>query len=46
MRDNPADNEYILELAYRPPLDWETLLDFMRLRAIPGAEAVEADTFR
>jgi AraC family transcriptional regulator of adaptative response / DNA-3-methyladenine glycosylase II len=33
-------------LAYRPPLDWDGLLDFFRRRAIPGVELVEGDCYR
>jgi len=29
-----------VKLPYRPPYDWEALLDFLRLRAIPGVETV------
>ena len=29
------------ELAYRPPYDWPSLLDFLRARAIAGVESVE-----
>jgi len=38
--------EFELRLAYRPPLDWAGLLDFLRPRAIPGVEQVEADVYR
>lgn len=34
-----------LELGYRPPYDWEGLLGFLRLRAIPGVEWVTEDTY-
>ena len=30
-----------LRLRYKPPYDWESLLDFLRARAIPGVELVE-----
>ena len=30
----------VLRLAYRPPYDWDAILDFLSLRAIPGVEAV------
>ena len=35
-----------LSLAYRPPYDWERIIAFFRLRAIPGVEWVENDAFR
>ncbi len=33
------------ELAYRPPLDWDSLLGFLRQRAVPGTEAVVDGVF-
>lgn len=30
-----------VELGYRPPFAWERILGFLRMRAIPGVEAVE-----
>ncbi|MFZ5668452.1 MAG: AlkA N-terminal domain-containing protein [Pseudomonadota bacterium] len=35
-----------LLLRYRPPYDWDGLLDFLRLRAIPGVESVEDGVYR
>ncbi len=35
-----------LRLSYRPPLDWTALLDFLRARAIPGVESVNAESYR
>ena len=35
-----------LRLAYRPPFDWDSLLDFLRPRATPGVEEVTADEYR
>lgn len=35
-----------LELGYRPPLDWDALLAFLALRAIPGVEEVEGGFYR
>lgn len=34
-----------LKLSYRPPFDWVGHLDFLRLRAIPGVERIENDTY-
>jgi AraC family transcriptional regulator of adaptative response / DNA-3-methyladenine glycosylase II len=34
-----------IRLAYRPPFAWSTLLAFLRLRATPGVESVEGDTY-
>jgi len=35
-----------LRLTYRPPFDWQQMLAFLRDRATPGVERVEADTYR
>jgi AraC family transcriptional regulator of adaptative response / DNA-3-methyladenine glycosylase II len=34
-----------LHLTYRPPYDWNGILDFLSLRAIPGVERVEAGAY-
>ncbi len=34
-----------LRLAYRPPYDWDAIIGFLRLRAIPGVESVEAGCY-
>jgi AraC family transcriptional regulator, regulatory protein of adaptative response / DNA-3-methyladenine glycosylase II len=39
------DEAIRLRLAYRPPYDFAALLDFFRLRAIAGLEAVSADRY-
>lgn len=33
-------------LSYRPPLDFIRMLDFLRMRAIPGVEAVDGECYR
>src|SRR5690348_8609681 len=39
--DRGSDAEAVrLSLPYQPPYDWEAMLGFLRLRAIPGVEAV------
>jgi AraC family transcriptional regulator, regulatory protein of adaptative response / DNA-3-methyladenine glycosylase II len=35
-----------LRLRYRPPYDWDSILDYLRARAIPGVETVENGTYR
>ncbi|HEY1274854.1 MAG TPA: AlkA N-terminal domain-containing protein [Thermoleophilaceae bacterium] len=35
-----------LRLAFRPPLDGESLIGFLAARAVPGVESVEATTYR
>src|SRR5271156_2569793 len=34
------------QLEYRPPLAWDSLLAYLRLRAIPGVESVDATHYR
>jgi AraC family transcriptional regulator of adaptative response / DNA-3-methyladenine glycosylase II len=41
-----AAESMTLFLAFRPPFAWETLLNFLRQRAIPGVEAVNASQYR
>ncbi len=36
----------VLRLGYRPPLDWDGLLAFLRGRAVPGVEEATAGTYR
>ena len=46
-RSTGADGgSLVLRLAYRPPLDWEGLLSFLRPRALPGVEEVRAESYR
>jgi AraC family transcriptional regulator of adaptative response / DNA-3-methyladenine glycosylase II len=35
-----------LRLPYHPPLDWDSLLEFLAARAIPGVEVVQRDRYR
>ena len=35
----------VFELAYRPPYDWDAMLDFLRARAVAGVEHVSADAY-
>lgn len=35
-----------IRLRYRPPYDWNGILDFLRARAIPGVEVVENGMYR
>jgi AraC family transcriptional regulator of adaptative response / DNA-3-methyladenine glycosylase II len=36
-----AGSALSLHLAYRPPYDWDAIIGFLKLRAIPGVESVE-----
>lgn len=40
------ENEYVFKLHFRPPYQWNSMLDFLAVRAIPGVEAVEQSTYR
>ncbi|WP_257455282.1 DNA-3-methyladenine glycosylase 2 [Archangium lipolyticum] len=44
--DTEGARSLVLRLDYRPPLDWEQLLGFLRGRAIPGVELVGGDEYR
>jgi AraC family transcriptional regulator of adaptative response / DNA-3-methyladenine glycosylase II len=37
---------YRFRLAYRPPYDWDSMLSFLRARATPGVESVDAFHYR
>ena len=41
-----ADGGLTLRLPFRPPLDWDAMLDYFAARAITGVEHVECDTYR
>lgn len=41
----PVQDDIILRLSYRPPFHWRSMLDYLRLRAIPGVEHVTQDTY-
>jgi AraC family transcriptional regulator, regulatory protein of adaptative response / DNA-3-methyladenine glycosylase II len=40
------ENEYLFRLRFRPPYDWNGMLAFLKPRATPGVEAVEAGIYR
>jgi AraC family transcriptional regulator of adaptative response / DNA-3-methyladenine glycosylase II len=42
----PAGEAISLTLRYRPPYDWDGMLAFLAMRAIPGVEAVENNVYR
>jgi len=39
------EKNVVLRLRYRAPYDWESMLGFLRTRAIPGVEIVEAERY-
>jgi len=42
----PVTGGLALRLPYRPPLDWESVLEFLAARAIPGVETVYGNHYR
>ncbi|HEU5402201.1 MAG TPA: AlkA N-terminal domain-containing protein [Terriglobales bacterium] len=40
------ENEYSFHLRFRPPFQWQKLLEFLAPRATPGVELVEGDSYR
>jgi AraC family transcriptional regulator of adaptative response / DNA-3-methyladenine glycosylase II len=40
-----SDDGFVCELAYRPPLDWESMLSFLALRAVQGVEAISENCY-
>jgi AraC family transcriptional regulator of adaptative response / DNA-3-methyladenine glycosylase II len=43
----PLDQAQLqLKLAYRPPYDWDAMLQFLGVRAIPGVEWVDGQSYR
>ncbi len=42
----PGEGGVRLQLQYRPPYDWEGVLDFFRRHAIAGVECVEQQTYQ
>jgi AraC family transcriptional regulator, regulatory protein of adaptative response / DNA-3-methyladenine glycosylase II len=45
-RDGYAGGALTMRLAYRPPLDWKSLLGFLHTRAIPGVESIENGAYQ
>jgi AraC family transcriptional regulator of adaptative response / DNA-3-methyladenine glycosylase II len=41
-----AEAGIALRVRYRPPYDWESMLNFLEARAIPGVETVEKGRYR
>jgi AraC family transcriptional regulator, regulatory protein of adaptative response / DNA-3-methyladenine glycosylase II len=41
-----AEAGVTLRLRYRPPYDWDSMLDYLRARVIPGIEVVENGRYR
>jgi AraC family transcriptional regulator, regulatory protein of adaptative response / DNA-3-methyladenine glycosylase II len=36
----------LFRIRYRPPYDWDSMLEFLRARAIPGIEIVETNVYK
>lgn len=43
--ESPQDRLYC-ELAYRPPFDWQGLLNFLKRRAVTGVETIAGDRYQ
>jgi len=45
---NPPDaaGGTVFRIRYRAPYDWDSMLEFLRARAIPGIETVEKDVYK
>jgi AraC family transcriptional regulator of adaptative response / DNA-3-methyladenine glycosylase II len=41
-----AGDALVLMLPYRPPYDWDAMLAFLAVRAIPGVESLEGGAYR
>ena len=44
--ENSGSADLRLRLAYHAPLDWFSMLDFLRLRATAGVESVDTNSYR
>ena len=42
----PNSSSVTLDLDYSPPFDWDSIIEFLAARAIPGVEVVEPDRYR
>lgn len=40
-----AQDRIQIRLSYRPPFDWRAMLEYLALRAIPGVEDVQSDSY-
>jgi AraC family transcriptional regulator of adaptative response / DNA-3-methyladenine glycosylase II len=45
LRSSSPESGVTLRLRYRPPYDWDSMLSFLRARAIPGLEIVENGSY-
>ena len=44
-RNGHEAGHYTFRLGYRPPYDWDSLVDFLAMRAIPGVETVTSERY-
>lgn len=45
-KESQPGNQYVFRLNFRPPYNWQGMLDFLSARCTPGVEAVEAGCYR
>lgn len=43
--ENLAGNPICMTLSYRPPFDWKAMLEFLKIRHIPGVEHVTENSY-
>ncbi len=44
--DRSSENEYVFHLGFRPPYNWNAMLDFLAPRCTPGVDLVENSSYR
>lgn len=44
-RSVPESGSVTIRLEYRPPLEWPTMLAYLRARSIPGVESVDEESY-
>jgi len=41
-----SSNQYLFDLRFRPPFQWEALLEFLAKKAIPGVETIQSNCYQ
>ena len=45
-KTSQEENQYLFQLQFRPPYQWESMLGFLSVHATPGVEAVDSRGYR
>ena len=45
-KENASGDTFSCQLPFRPPFDWQSMLTFLRGRACPGVELVDAENYK